>query len=143
MFGARQMKKIYNTPSGVKYASCFIGSMVETDHFHRGRLLACYQDYFVVKSKGGYYQPEFIKIDTDKYQPCIYACMREGFKVQITRQVLGEIEILESNINGIREEIKPKSNILDLVISLDQKGIWLSQVESIKILGDFKGVEDK
>jgi len=114
--------KIRNTTDGLKYASCYIGATLAGHD----------SDRLLIGVDGRYKYPFYmtdlcqydeITLDTEANQPCIYACMKQGMKVEI----YGE-EYDFSNPN--------EDDVLRLI-----NNYYLNKIKSIRILGEFEGVE--
>lgn len=128
--------KIKNTPDGLKYASCYIGAELIDDECISCKLTGCLDGdgfYYTALMKGEnldyniYNIRDEITLDTEADQPCIYACMREGMKVEVTWQKDGLKQILD--LSNHLEKI-------NLMFYMSQ-----DEIKSIKVLGDFDGVE--
>jgi hypothetical protein len=131
----------------LKIASCFPrGTKVSPMHFKKRatRLIGISgwsKPLFQVESMVN--PIEEITIDLDKNQPCIYACMREGLKVEIERD---DGLVFKGSICSISKKVRPKTGIIEECISLDDvdcAGTWVNRIKSIRILGleDMEGVE--
>ncbi len=120
--------KITNTPEGLKVASCYIGAEVTYSKDSDSKFIGVTDlGYFVIDWDDGYepslIEYEQITLDTEANQPCIYACMREGLRVEVDGTVY---DFSDHEENGAFQLIQDK---------------YLNRIKSIEILGDFEGVE--
>ena len=136
------MKRIKNTPEGIKFASAYTGSnvLIELDNLHvkETELIGIETNTndgtksFGIALKVMNYCNEVL-LDTSKYQPCIYACIKHGLCIQVSFK-----PSIHSH-SGITYEYN-LSNSLDCVHFFNK--CMQSDTENITIIGEFDGVED-
>ena len=131
------MKKIRNTPEGLKYASCYIGAYNIFEAYGGARgykdFMGIHKGKFICHYSKEYDEYEEITLDTEANQPCIYACMREGLRVEVTWNGWKHICGVTFDFSSIEAQI-------EFLEMLNRNGS-IDNIYSIKILGDFEGVE--
>lgn len=130
--------KIRNTTDGLKVASCYIGADVTYSKDSDSKFIGVTDlGYFVIDWDDGYepslIEYEQITLDTEANQPCIYACMREGLKVEVE----WEIGDYGTDFGAITYSLSDYEGRKEFLSDLE----YYYQIKSIKILGEFEGVE--
>lgn len=131
--------QVSNTPDGLKFASCFVGCELAPDVIGRafplvavnaegdiGFLTKQIEDDFG-EDKDFFYLNTKITIDLSTQQPCIYACMREGLKVEVEYEDFSEIKTLK-DVFDFGDDIE----FVGLLLRCDIKSIKILDTDSME-----------